>query len=253
MRDLWAIYDRLIEAVPAELAASGCLCGQHWYAVRSAGVGIAMAPGPNANLPGAGSYAARPARDLACLAKSWNFHEAALGMAAINSSINAPERVAAAFGKPLSAMPGANLFELCRDDVRGKKVTVIGHFPDIGPWREFCDLTILERRPQDGDTPDPACEWILPTQDIVISTAVTLINKTLPRLLELSKGARFILVGPTVPLSPLLFAFGIDTLAGLVIENQDQAWTTISEGGQHRLFKSGSRMVSIRREAACSG
>ena len=38
--------------------------------------------------------------------------------------------------------------------------------------------------------PDPACEYILSEQDVVIMTATTLINKTMPRLLALSRNAR---------------------------------------------------------------
>ncbi len=168
-------------------------------------------------------------------------------MAALNSALNAPAVVAVTTGRAPADLPDANIFDLLAEEVRGRKVTVIGHFPNLDPWREICDLTILERKPLAGDTPDPACEWILPEQDIVIATATTLINKTLPRLLELAPNARFVLAGPTVPLTPLLFDFGIDMLAGLVVEDEAVVWNVIGEGGQHHLFQRGARMVTLTR------
>ena len=47
----------------------------------------------------------------------------------------------------------------------------------------LCRLSILERDPVLGDYPDSACEYILPEQDYVFITGMTLVNKTLPHLL----------------------------------------------------------------------
>jgi uncharacterized protein (DUF4213/DUF364 family) len=217
--------------------------------VQADDVGLAMAPG-DGSLPDAGSYAGRSLKDVAALAKSWNFHEAALGLAAINAALNGPATVAQAFGTPIGAMESANCFTHLREDFRGKKVTVVGHFRDLEPLKDICTLTILERRPQAGDLPDPACEYILRDQDIVVITAVTLINKTLPRLLQLAKNARVVLTGPTAPLTPLLYEFGVDMLAGLVVEDDAQVVRAIKEGGQHQLFAAGSRMVTLSRSAS---
>jgi uncharacterized protein (DUF4213/DUF364 family) len=247
---MWDLYDALIEAVPAKARASDCVCGLNWFAVRSLGVGLSMAPGDGApSLPQAGRYAGMALKDLAALSKSWNFHEAALGLAALNAAFNGPATVAAAFGQPLDRIESANCFHYLREDFRGKKVTVVGHFRDLEPLKEICDLTILERKPQQGDLPDTACEFVLPGQDIVVITAVTLINKTLPRLLQLAQGARIVLTGPTTPLTPILFDFGIEMLAGLVVENEAHVLRTVQEGGQHQLFDSGARMVTLQRRA----
>lgn len=247
---MWDLYDALIEAVPVKVLATDCVCGLNWFAVRSSGVGLSMAPGDGApSLPLAGRYAGMALKDLAALSKSWNFHEAALGLAAINAAFNGPATVVATFGQPLDRMETANCFHYLREDFRGKKITVVGHFRDLEPLKEICELTILERKPQQGDLPDPACEYVLPDQDIVVITAVTLINKTLPRLLQLAHGARIVLTGPTTPLTPILFDFGIEMLAGLVVENDAQVLRTVQEGGQHQLFDSGARMVTLQRRA----
>jgi uncharacterized protein (DUF4213/DUF364 family) len=59
-----------------------------------------------------------------------------------------------------------------------------------------------------------------------------------------------VLAGPSTPLTPELFPFGIDMLGGLVVEDQAEVWTVVQEGGQHQIFRSGSRMVKLTRQAA---
>ena len=80
-------------------------------------------------------------------------------------------------------------------------------------------------------------------------TATTLINKTMPRLLELSRNARVVVAGPSTPLTPILLEHGIDILGGLIVEDEDRVWKTVGEGGQHELFKSGSHMVKVAKTA----
>jgi len=245
---MWDIYDALIDAVPAGLRATDCVCGLNWFAVRCKGVGLAMAPGDGAvSLPQAGHYAGMELRALAGLVKSWNFAEAALGLAAINSALNGAETVEHAHNRRLAEIPRANCFHFLREQFRGRKVTVVGHFRDLEPLKDICTLNILERRPQPGDLPDPACEWVLKNQDFVVITAVTLINKTLPRLLALSAGARIVLTGPSTPLTPLLYEHGIDMLAGLVVQDEPAVLRAIMEGGQQQIFENGSRMVMLSR------
>jgi hypothetical protein len=249
--DMWEIYDTLIQAVPGDSIVEACLCGLHWFAVRSAGLGLAMTPREgDACLPRAGEMAGMRTRDLAALVKSWNFHEAALGLAAINSALNARTSLGRSAASCLAPHRDEDVFTCLLDEFRGKKVAVVGHFRNLERVQAVCDLSILERLPQPGDFPDPACEWILPEQDYVILTATTLINKTLPRLLELSRNARVVLAGPSTPLTPELFPFGIDMLGGLVVEDEAKVWSVVQEGGQHQIFRSGSRMVKLTRQAA---
>ena len=129
--------------------------------------------------------------------------------------------------------------------MRGKNVAVIGHFLGLEHVAEICNLSILERRPQLDDLPDSACEYILGAPDIVVLTAPTLINKTMPRLLTLSRDPQIVVAGPTTPLHPLMFDFGIKILAGLVVEDEESVWRTVPEGRQRELFSAGSRMVMV--------
>jgi uncharacterized protein (DUF4213/DUF364 family) len=154
-------------------------------------------------------------RDLAEAAKSWNFVEAGLGVAAINAFFNFPDHEQVAKALEHEDTDG---FIAWRNRAAGKKAAVIGHFPHLErTLGDVCELSVLEKRPVSGDYPDSACEFLLPHQDLVFATGVTVINKTLPRLLDLSRKTGLILVGPSVPLSFRLFDFGVRDLQGFVV------------------------------------
>ncbi|AEF85808.1 conserved hypothetical protein [Treponema primitia ZAS-2] len=246
----WALYDCLIAAIPPEHKADEAISGEHWSYVRSGDrVGLAMNLGHLSNnetrprtLPD--SCRGMALRDLATAAKSWNIAEASLGVAAINAYWNSPEHK-----KVRSALAEEDMsaFEAWKGRVAGKKVAVVGHFMHLerilGP---VCELSILEKRPGPGDYPDSACEFIIPFQDFVFATGVTLVNKTLPRLLELSRRQGMILTGPTTPLSPLLFDFGVRDLQGLVLTDPDLCRDVITGKREGTIFDAGKR-VGIAR------
>jgi uncharacterized protein len=249
LSDSWAIYDRLLEAIPDDSVVNACLVGRSWTVVDSGGIGVAMTyrgdSKGGALLP---PHTGRRLRDMAAHVKSWNLYEASLGMAAVNSHYNTPERVEGWLRKPLDEVSGAGALTDMLDRISDKKVAVIGHFPDMETAAERCALTVLERDPQDGDLPDFAAEYVLPEQDFVFITGVTVTNKTLPRLLTLSARATVVLMGPSVPLAPWWFEQGVDVLAGMVVVDRDQAWRYCQEGGMKGPFKNGGRMVQITRD-----
>jgi uncharacterized protein (DUF4213/DUF364 family) len=244
---VWAMYDALIGGIPAACRADEVLRGERWTMVRSgAGTGIAMTL-REATRPGGlpASCEGMALRELAGFVKSWNFAEASLGMAAINAYWNQTghEAVARAVGRGKT-----EAFAAWRGRVRGKKAAVIGHFPRLEEkLGEVCELSILEKRPEPGDYPDSACEFLLPLQDFVFATGVTLTNKTLPRLLELARRTGVILTGPSVPLAPVLFEWGVRDLQGFVVTDPDICRAVVSAGDPELdIFDSGMQ-VGIER------
>lgn len=250
---MWEIFEQLIELVPPTLKIKDYLAGAHWNLVRTQSVGMAMSSREPREASGlAGKVCGMPARDAAALLKSWNPQEAALGLATINSVVNTP---AALPESELSLRDGTahtSVFEYMRSELADKRVAVIGHFRGLEMLAQECRLTIIERLPQRGDLPDPACEYVLPDQQYVFITGTTLMNKTLPRLLQLSQGAEVILVGPSTPMSPRLFDFGISMLAGTVVLDPNRVWTLIQQGDQHQFFGDGARMVKLRNPASAT-
>ena len=215
MTDFFALYDALIRGIDTDDRISHTYMGECWTAVETADrFGMAMTtPVDTAPRMFSGTYSTMLLRDLAAAAKSWNLTEAGFGMAAINAYYNTPER--------LDALGAYEPFEnYCTDglDLRGKRIGVVGHLNmPRSVYDQAASVRILERNPRPGDYPDSACDWLIPQCDVVIITASTLVNKTLPHLLDLSRNAYTILAGPSCPMCPELLQFGIDRLAGLVI------------------------------------
>jgi len=158
---MWELYDELIEEVPSSLIVEECLIGVHWTLIRTAATGMALTPfdrGHRSAIAGIGrQIAGMPARKLAEYVKSWNPFEATLGLATINSVLNVPARIEALSRNTISSQPQESAFAHYLEKVRGKKVAVIGRFPDLNEMNKVCQLTVLERNPGEEDLPDPAC------------------------------------------------------------------------------------------------
>jgi uncharacterized protein (DUF4213/DUF364 family) len=245
----WNLYKRLIAGIPEDIAVKDLCLGHHWvYIEADCGCGMAMLTSG-----GMGSYSlgsdplAMSLRDVACQVVSWNFMEASVGVAALNAWYSSGQRVVDA-GMKIEKQGSNDGFELYRNLCSDKKVTVVGHFPLIERLAGQCELTILERSPQPGDMPDPACEFIIPYQDFTFITGITLINKTLPRLLQLAKGrSSVIMVGPSVVPAPLFYEYGVDCMAGSYIDDPATARAAISQGYTSDIFKHGVQKMRVER------
>jgi uncharacterized protein (DUF4213/DUF364 family) len=241
------IYHELVEPIELGNPVTSCVAGLVWTLVATggaAGLALTLRDGVyESRLPG--SINGAETRWLAEHITSWNMFDASLALGAINAWFNRRERVEGLLGRPLVSERGVALFERLAERFAGGSVAVVGHFPHLEPLSDRCDLTILERRPSGGDLPDQACEYMLPRQDCVCITGSTVSNKTLPRLLELSKDAYVVLVGPSVPLTPLWFDYGVDLLAGTVVLDSAVALGAVQQGGRRSLFGSSLAMVEL--------
>lgn len=217
--DFFKIYDALISGVDNSLNISSAYMGDYW-ALCTAGnsCGIAMATSGRSIAPifphGINGLSVNKA---ATAIKSWNLTEASMGHAAINAFYNTTEKMSR-----LNSFESYDNYCTKGLDYTGAVVGIIGHMSGPDDLREKAkEVYIIERAPKVGDYPDSACDYILPRCDMVLITGSSLINKTLPHLLELCENAYTILTGPTVPMCPELLEFGIDRLAGLVVSDVD--------------------------------
>ena len=170
-----------------------------------------------------------PLRELGECIKSWDFDEAALGLAAINAWYNDINRLRA-LGIEISAAPfkedrAANPIIGLQNDVKGKKVTIIGHFPFIDQLiAPVCDLSVVEKfNPEDGDYPEQAADYLIPGSDYVLISAYTVVEKSLPRFLKLCANAHVTLIGPASPVTPILRRYGVTDIAGFAVKDNEAA------------------------------
>ncbi len=130
---------------------------------------------------------------------------------------------------------------------RGKNAVLIGHFPFVDNLRDqLGTLQVLDQNPVGQDLPASAAPDILPRADLVAITGMSFINQTLPGILELcQKDAYILILGPSTPLSPILGDYGVNLLAGAIVENIPAVLAALEQGGTFRqLHKAGVRLVT---------
>lgn len=219
----WDLYDELIDAIPRDIIVVRAAQGPHWTRIYtnnpSCGIALTMSASSRpAQMMD--DYVGIPVRAIAQLSKSWNFSEASFGLAALNSYYSTAA-VAADHGfspDPGEGVSWDRVFSPFSERVTGKKVAVIGHFP-FAPkaMHSASEFYMLERKLNEGDYPDSAAEYLLPECDFVFISGSAFVNKTAPRLLELSREAQTIFIGPSTPLAPLLLEeYGVSQLTGVV-------------------------------------
>lgn len=179
---------------------------------------------PELSLPESGT-SARTVAELLLAPDTQNTDLASLGMAAANALLPHPDDALPAFGQDVLTARG-----------RGKNVAVIGHFPFVEAARSaYANYWVLEKRPQPGDCDAARASELLPHADLVAITATTLLNGTLADILGACRpDALVILLGPTTPFAPSLFACGIDVLAGCHCQDPEAALAGVR---QHRFFR----------------
>lgn len=143
-------------------------------------------------------------RELAELIHSEELLQASVGLAAINAA-NATDK----------HFTSVKAQEIIRQKGKGKVVAAVGHFPFLEKLTEPSRLMIFEKQPLNGDFHEKDIRRLLPEADVVAITGTTFINHTFEEVMKHIRPDAFkIVLGPSTPLSPVLFNFGIDAVCG---------------------------------------
>ena len=237
------IKNDLIDYVNARnLFADEINIGAHLTSVQSKYCGIASTicdeHGPDKIIAETGSLESLSMSELIGFLKSNILLKASLGMAALNSLIDPPEKCTK-----------ANAFKLIQSKAAGKNLGIIGHFHFVN---RFCDAVkncwVFEKLPCENDLPADKISEYLPQCDVVVITGQTIINNTLAEILSYSKKAYKILLGPSVPLSSVLYDYGIDVIAGVKISKCEQVNRFIRQGANFRQLK-GVELIMMGKDA----
>lgn len=227
-------YEILVSGISPELRVTNIVHGISWIGAELSDghFGIAMNTAGDSYPRIKDSLVGLSAKDAAACVMSWNMQEASEAMAVINAFYNTAERM-----EELSCCVPFERVCTCDMEVEGKTVGFIGHLKMPAETVAGAKAVhIIEREPKNGDLPDSACEYILPECELVIITGSASVNKTMPRLLELSKSAETIIVGPTTPMCPELLGHGVSRLSGMVVRDKDELikWMTSAAGSPYK-------------------
>jgi uncharacterized protein len=131
------------------------------------------------------------------------------------------------------------------------RVGMVGYFPPLMPVLKpkVKELLIFEAllKGSPGVYAEDQAAALLPSCTVAIITATTLLNNTLPALLEACRSCRAIaIVGATTPLAPEVFkSKGVTLLSGIVVTNAPGLLRQVSEGGGMGSFKGYMQKVNL--------
>lgn len=229
------------------------IVGLHWTAVtvstageRRCGLASTLAAtdrhGQGPAIPEAGRLTSLTGRELAHFVLSSSPPEVSIGMATINALLpREPQQWIDVNAGEVIAQHGA-----------GKRVALVGHFPFVPEVRKRVGtLWVLELDPRQGDLPASAAVEVIPQADVVAITGTALLNRTFDGLMALRNPRALVLVlGPSTPLSPLLFQHGAHLISGAVVENIEAVVESVSQGASFRqVHHAGVRLVTMQQEA----
>ncbi len=240
-----ALFEQLLPSLPDGRLVSINI-GLHWTAVvveadGETRCGLAANVGDESHhhtneqaISRAGHLTDLTAHDLATFVHSVSLPEVSIGLATVNALLpRLKNRWADINAEEVIAQYGA-----------GKNVALVGHFPFVPRLRSRVGmLWVLEQNPQEGDLPSESAPEIIPQADVLAITAMTLLNHTFDGLMSLRKpDALTLLIGPSTPLSPVLFDFGVNIISGAVVEDIDSTLRGVMQGANfHQLHHMGVR------------
>lgn len=128
-------------------------------------------------------------------------------------------------------------------------MALVGHFPFISKLRQSAgQLWVIEQHPAEDEYPAESAADLLPRADLVAITGSTLINHTLEGLMAFCRpGVPVMILGPSTPLSPVLFDHGATILSGSRVVDEEAVLRTVGQGATFQQVE-GVRLLTLRWE-----
>jgi len=238
------ILTELINSLKSDSPIKQITVGAHWTVIQSQYCGMASTTLSDkqygeGSVMNAGSLHQMSAKTLAAYAHSNNPLEASIGLASINSLLRIPTR----------NLLSANAFDVIAEKGVNKNIAIFGHFPKIDLLRETAQsVSVFELTPGINELGLEKVPEILHNADVVAITSSMLINHTLDGILPyLKPGCFTMMVGPSTPLSSVLFDHGISMLSGIKVIDPELLFRSVSQGAIFRQVK-GVELVSIQKQ-----
>ena len=236
------IIDDLLATLNFDAPVRSVLVGAHWTAVCSRHCGLAATlmdhyTHGHTQVRDVGRLHQKTARELAEYAHSDHLLEASIGIAAINSLLEVDEQQAVEI----------NAADILVERGCGRNVALVGHFPFISKVRQSVgQLWVIEQHPTEDEYPAEAAAELIPQAEVVAITSSTLINHTLEGLLSFCHpDATVLMLGPSTPLSPVLFDHGATIISGTRVIDEAAVLRTVGQGATFKQVE-GVRLVTLR-------
>jgi hypothetical protein len=256
MKSALAEVVRLLGKDAGRITTKELIVGINYTAVRLSSDDIGLANTPlqefspeSCALPSrAGTLTKIPTARLARFSRSWDLSERVTGVAALNALSQMAMRTrGGGVRKEYGDVIGLTRVE------KSDTVVMVGNMRHSADKlrRKAKRVLVLERSTGLRDEytlPDTAVEEVVPQGDVVFATGATLCNGTADRIIELSRGAReVVMLGPSAGIfPPALFKRGVTAVAPMEILDADGAMRSVREGGGTSALHRSAREVVYR-------
>jgi len=202
------ILKNLVEKYHSNHKLKEIIAGKHNILVESEKGGMAStlsAPEPTEK------YKLFEINELINLVFSNSLFETAIGIASLNSIIPVDN----------AKIKQINAKNLLIEKGRGKNAAVIGHFPFVDKiGKNFNQFHVFEKNPINSDYHSDKIPELLPDADVVAITGSTFINKTFLDVMKYVNHKAFVIVlGPSTPISEILFDYGVNAVCGSLVSD----------------------------------
>lgn len=160
-----------------------------------------------------GNWLHKPGKEsaLELLSSTETLHRA-VGMACLKSLLPDPHTIIQ-----------GNAIDMIKDAAARVPTCFIGYFKEGAEWREMgWPVDIVELFPRPGDIHWNDADEVLSRAQIVLMSGLTVVNETLAAVIRRTPQAKIrVMMGPTVPPSPALFACGLDLIGVTLVQNME--------------------------------
>lgn len=244
------ILNRILAHIPPDRQAVSLHLGVNWTLAivqNQAGqrqAGLAATPSPermaaqNRFSLGSNDLPTTDAVTLAHCALASDLVEAAVGLATLNAILQPNPSL-------LTPIDAADWLAV---HGQGRTVVLVGRFPFIDELKSgVAHLWVVELNPRWGEFHADEAPRLIPQADVVAITSSALINHTLDSLLALARPeAKVMLLGPSTPLTPVLFDFGVDLLSGVQVVDIEAVLASVMDNGNFQKMK-GVKRVTLEK------
>jgi hypothetical protein len=238
------VLEDIISTLNDNAAVKEVRIGPFWTAVVSKKCGLASSMFTHGHhlrvpVPGAGRLTGKTVRELVQEANSESDMMRCIACSALNSILQVD----------MDRCVEINAESVLMKKAPNKRAVIVGHFPFVEKIRQVASsLWVLEKHPIEGDEPAEKASELIPQADVVAITGTALLNGTMDDLLSYCNKSSFVMVlGPSTPISPVWFDYGVDMVLGSVVTNVEGALRKISEGAIFRQLKDCVRLLAIER------
>lgn len=237
---MWTLYDRLISSVnESSRTVKDFVVGAGWCIVLTDDDHAGLAPVRTEKWQrfsfGTDIRPGMPLSEAAAALKSWNMHEAALGLAAVNAFFNrssyvTPEAVVYPGGRRSRGV----FMQFCELHTKGRRTLMAEpHYDrdELSQAPGLIDIIRLDTGYRDYRF--NAWEDLMPAADGLLVSGEAVVDKLAGIVVNaaLAQQKDVFFWGPDVPLAPVLGDMGIAETTGFIVDDPEKCMWTVKRAG----------------------